>query len=534
MPTLYISLLASHEGFVTKPAKRKQFAKGRSVLLQGLGKILGSHGSARKAAKRKKRAKAKRARTKVLVIWAGLAGLCAAYELKQSGYDVEIVEARHEVGGRTRIRRGIAGKKAMDAGAELIGDNHPLWLHYKARFGLRLSKVEEYGNSPIRFHGKTLTWEQSSWLNKQMGKLVKKLNSQAELILDPYEPWINPDAKELDKQSLKQWAERMPTSNRARYALYEMMETDGGVSADQQSLLGVLAMVKGGGLNRFWKDTELHRCKGGTQKLAFAFEKHLKRRGVKIYKCTQVCSIHVEAKSVSVKTWKLPEPRPGEGTVRVRDGEQGQSGPSFEAQFAILAIPPSVWDTVRDLSPRPLKRLLRGPQCPQMGKNTKFLMGFKSRFWKDAALGPTLTEDDLVGLTWETTEADRKGKIGMVAFSGGGPADKLSERFKENPTAVPGDVYKKLDPVYKGIKDKATGSCFINWPEEEWAKASYCFPKPGDVTYWGPIYKAGFQNRLFFAGEHTSWAFMGYMEGALSSGYRVAARIALRDTLGIG
>jgi monoamine oxidase len=51
---------------------------------------------------------------------------------------------------------------------------------------------------------------------------------------------------------------------------------------------------------------------------------------------------------------------------------------------------------------------------------------------------------------------------------------------------------------------------------------------------WGPIFKAGFANRLQFAGEHTCYAFMGYMEGALTSGYRVASRIAIRDTVGLG
>ena len=32
--------------------------------------------------------------------------------------------------------------------------------------------------------------------------------------------------------------------------------------------------------------------------------------------------------------------------------------------------------------------------------------------------------------------------------------------------------------------------------------------------------------RLHFAGEHTCYAFMGFMEGALNSGVRAAARIA--------
>jgi len=36
---------------------------------------------------------------------------------------------------------------------------------------------------------------------------------------------------------------------------------------------------------------------------------------------------------------------------------------------------------------------------------------------------------------------------------------------------------------------------------------------------------------LHFAGEHCSYAFLGYMEGALNSGSRVARKIAKRDGL---
>jgi monoamine oxidase len=58
--------------------------------------------------------------------------------------------------------------------------------------------------------------------------------------------------------------------------------------------------------------------------------------------------------------------------------------------------------------------------------------------------------------------------------------------------------------------------------------ASYAFPAPGQVTSLGPLLHAG-QGRLHFAGEHTNYAFIGYMEGALGSGIALAKRIAERD-----
>lgn len=69
----------------------------------------------------------------------------------------------------------------------------------------------------------------------------------------------------------------------------------------------------------------------------------------------------------------------------------------------------------------------------------------------------------------------------------------------------------------------------MNWPKERWALASYSFPKCGDILRCGPIFSEGFHDKLHFAGEHTCYAFTGYMEGALQSGYRLARKLVLRD-----
>ena len=47
-----------------------------------------------------------------------------------------------------------------------------------------------------------------------------------------------------------------------------MMTANNGVSTAWQSYLGNLAMVSGGGGDRFWTDSETYRCKGGNQQLA--------------------------------------------------------------------------------------------------------------------------------------------------------------------------------------------------------------------------------------------------------------------------
>jgi monoamine oxidase len=59
----------------------------------------------------------------------------------------------------------------------------------------------------------------------------------------------------------------------------------------------------------------------------------------------------------------------------------------------------------------------------------------------------------------------------------------------------------------------------------KWAQASYSFPKRDDIMHWDPKFSEGYGGRLHFAGEHTCYAFTGYMEGALQSGYRLARKL---------
>jgi monoamine oxidase len=68
----------------------------------------------------------------------------------------------------------------------------------------------------------------------------------------------------------------------------------------------------------------------------------------------------------------------------------------------------------------------------------------------------------------------------------------------------------------------------MDWPGDVWSLASYSFPAPGQVTALGPTLRSGV-GRLHFAGEHTNYAFVGYMEGALQSGLDVSRKLAARD-----
>src|SRR6476660_3626998 len=79
---------------------------------------------------------------RLIVLGAGLAGLCSAYELQQQGHEVTLLEAQSRPGGRVRtLREGFAPGLYCEAGPETIPSAHDLTQHYARAFGLELAPV---------------------------------------------------------------------------------------------------------------------------------------------------------------------------------------------------------------------------------------------------------------------------------------------------------------------------------------------------------------------------------------------------------
>src|SRR5207248_5334850 len=79
-------------------------------------------------------------RKHVLVLGAGMAGLCAAYELKQAGHQVTVLESRNRVGGRVlTLRDPFSHGLYAEAGAMRIPRVHRRTHGYIEHFGLATS-----------------------------------------------------------------------------------------------------------------------------------------------------------------------------------------------------------------------------------------------------------------------------------------------------------------------------------------------------------------------------------------------------------
>src|SRR5918997_856734 len=123
----------------------------------------------------------------------------------------------------------------------------------------------------------------------------------------------------------------------------------------------------GGGLEKYWTESEVYRCRGGNQRLARRLASEVGAANVRL-------------------GFVVREVRQSGDTVSVR----GANGEVIEADDVVLTAPPSTWHNIR-FSPG----LPRGIKT-QMGTAVKYLATVKGRFWKKAGLAPDALTDGMV------------------------------------------------------------------------------------------------------------------------------------------
>jgi monoamine oxidase len=436
----------------------------------------------------------------VVVVGAGFSGLACAYELKSAGYDVTVIDAKDRVGGRVLSFSDFIEGRNVEGGGELIGSNHPTWVAYAEKFGLEWLDVTEAEDAefPIVFEGKRLSAEESEKLWEEMDAANQQMDALAADI-DADQPWKSPRAAELDAMSMQQWINSIEASDLCKRAISVENAANNGVPCDKASMLCMLAAVKGGGVDKYWTESEVYRCKGGNQQLARKLAEEIGDKRI---------VLGLAVKSIDV--------RPDRVVTTCADNR------TLESDFIVLTASPNTWPKLR-INPGLPASLL-----PQMGTNVKYLSHVKKRFWKEDALAPDAFSDGPASMTWDGTDGQEgDDNVSLNMFSGGKAAEACLAFPKESRDASFRELLSKFYPKYAENFVKAR---FMDWPHEPWTMAGYSFAAPGQVTSMGPtLYNGLHAGRLQFAGEHTCYKFVGYMEGALNSGASVAKRMAMKE-----
>ena len=426
-----------------------------------------------------------------------------AYELERRGFEVVVFEAQNHPGGRVLTLNEPYLGGPIESGGEFIGANHPLWQTLARRFGLELYEIpESEGSAPLMVQGRVLDATEARQAWEGVDTLTAKLTDLARTV-DAERPFASTHAEKVDARSLEDWLRESPSSLGISI-LRGLMVHDNGVSADHQSLLGLLAMIKGHGLEAFWTDTESHRCRGGNQQLASALAKALQSD---LRFETPVAGLSTRADGTRVRVVLY-------------------SGSVVEVDRVVLAVPPSVWERIRFEDPALQEALHKAPL--QMGTAVKALALFDSPRWQDSGRAPNATSDGIIGYTWNplagAPDITSSNLVPMTCFAGGPTSFELTTHAQN------GSLGTLLEPLYPGTANQVQQVRTFDWSVAPWTSGGYSFPAPGELSRIGRTIYEGI-GPISFAGEHCSPAFVGYMEGALQSGVRVARQISGESTV---
>ena len=441
---------------------------------------------------------------RVIVIGAGLAGLHAAYRLKQAGVDVTVYEASNRVGGRTFTLRGeFPDDQIAEMGGELIDSNHAAMFALAEEFELDLDDRQ----------GEPTATGETWWIGGEAvpeATVVEQFSAVASRMLDDMDAADSDEERftELDETPLSEYLDSVVPS--ADYPELHAILTaayrgEFGLETDQQSALNLIYLIgsdEPDPFRIFGESDERYHLHDGSDSIAQALATEL---GDAVVLERALTGITAKSKGFELTL------QPGDGAPVVET-----------ADHVVIAIPFSVLRTLElDVGIDDDKRGIIDELG--YGTNSKVMGAFTERVWRTQhGASGSVTTDEAFQQTWDTSPG-QSGDHGILTnFLGGeqglavGDADP-EEWFRS--------VVAELELVFPGIQDAyVEGSARrMFWPTAPYALGSYTCYLPGQWSFWqleGERVK-----NVHFCGEHTSPDFQGWMEGAAETGAFAAAEV---------
>jgi monoamine oxidase len=443
----------------------------------------------------------------VVVMGAGLAGLAAAYELTQAGYEVTVLEAQTRPGGRVHtVRDAFAdGLYAEGGGEGFIPVDPDYAMRYIKLFNLPLAPQPPVLAPLYYLRGQRIPGlgdADIAWpldLTPQERKLG--LMGMKQHYLDPAVQQVtsaNGAPEVLDRYDQLSFAEALRAQG-ASPAAIELLSTvywdfvgEGTQNESALARLGRLSM------ECRMLVSPPYAIAGGNDLLPKAFAARL---GERIRYGAPVVRIEHSAHGVC---------------LAYRRGNQQQT---LTANYLVCAIPFSVLrhlDIVPGFSPEKQQAIGELPYASVC----RVQIQCRTRFWLAEGLSGAVATD-LPLTCWDNTP-QQEGRRGILGAYLKGPAARelaaLNEAERLSWTLA------HLEKMYPQIRDYYEGGFSTCWEEDPWARGGYPWFRPGQMTTVFP-HIARPEGRVYFAGDHTAPFLSGYMQGALESGVRAAQEI---------
>ena len=435
----------------------------------------------------------------IVIVGAGIAGLNAAYQLKKLGLTSTVYEASGRTGGRMfTLKNHFGNNLTTDLGGEFVDANHEDILQLVKELKLECYdlRTDKLGKEVLYFNGQTYSEKDlAAVLQPYVPQLAKDIISLP--VEMNYKNAVQIEL--LDNQSIKEYLNAIGINGWLYNYLDVMLSREYGMEIEEQSALNFLIMLDKTG--DFYGEHEIYKIKGGSQHLTDAIYALVKDR------------VKLQHELLAIKE---------QNNQYHLNFKNNKNNLTIKADYVILALPYSLLHNIKMELPMPEGKR----KCIEefgYGNSSKFIMGMKNKPWRaDNKQGYTFT-DELFGCGWDSTHMQPDEQASFTVFGGGKSADIIFESSKEElvENFIPG-----INKIFAGA-DKMVGEKQIKicWAKQPFAKAGYTSFKKGQ---YGTI--AGWEaepiGNIFFAGEHVSAQFQGFMNGAAATGRKAAEQIA--------
>lgn len=482
--------------------------------------------------------------TSVLVLGAGMAGMTAAYELRNAGYSVQVLEYNGRAGGRNWSIRGgdvyteLGGATQhcefdkdlyINPGPWRIPYHHRGLLSYCKRFGVALEpfiqvNYNAYLHNSQAFGGKPKRYREiKADYQGHVAELLAKATSQKAL-----DAAVSQEDQEMLLESLRSWGAldgnfryvpSIASSERRGY----LKNPGGGLSARPvpSETIGIHDVLKSGlwaavpSGDSFDMQSSIFEPVGGMGRIGEAFGKEL---GPLIRYNARVKQIHQSSRGVVVTYEDRLKPGP---VMKAR------------ADWCVCTIPLSILSEIPMNVGAPMRAAI---SAVPYAAAIKVGLQFKRRFWEEDEHiygGITYTDLPITNIGYPNTAYHSSGKAVLLgAYIWGLNAMEFTAMTPEERVQKAVEYGSQIHPQYKTEFDNGvavawsrspfTLGCFGLWTNEARAR------------HYDDLCKI--DGRIVLAGEHASYL-PGWQEGAVTSALdaigRLHARIVAQGSQGV-
>ncbi|MCC3160621.1 FAD-dependent oxidoreductase [Hymenobacter sp. 15J16-1T3B] len=445
---------------------------------------------------------------RIAVVGAGMAGLNCAYQLLKAGLRADVYEASNRAGGRIFTARDLmAPGLTTELGGEFIDSGHTDMLRLVREFGLPLYDVEAPSETVLRkdayfFGGQQYTVAQVIQAfqpyARQIGADCRSLPNT--ITFDN----LTAAAARFDRLSISQYFDSIGMGPGLIRTLLEVAYlTEYGLEATEQTAINFLWLFSAdthkGTFDIFGVSDERYKIQGGNQRLTDALAQQL---GGQLNLQHKLLRVAQNAAGQYVLMFQTGAPQPLD----------------VVADYVVLTLPFTVLRQV-DLQVNLPAWKTTAIQQLGYGTNAKLFLGFHGRPWRTDGYTGYLFSDRPVQSGWDSGQLQPTAQSAYTVYLGGQEGQRVGAG---SPQSQVSRYLPVLEAAWPSARGRYNGRVErMHWPTHPFTLASYACYRPGQYTRI-----AGAEGRsvgnLYFAGEHCSAWYQGYMNGAAETG-RMAA-----------